>query len=188
MSDIAMTGWYLTYQQGTSNKYYRVTVSDNGLVTMTWGRIGSAGQSKVQNLESYADAAAIGKRQAYSKAAKGYTMVHEDFPFTATPGQVSDAIESQDPGTLNQLFAVAARTPRFETDTTAVLDNYDSFVDKAQNLIETVNTAPIDKTYDAFEELTESWKEIDDRHATVATTIALVEQLLQQALLGGNTK
>lgn len=60
------------FLQGASNKFWEVAVS-GAHVTVTWGRIGTAGQSKTKALQDDVVAQAAADKLIAEKQAKGYT-------------------------------------------------------------------------------------------------------------------
>jgi predicted DNA-binding WGR domain protein len=61
----------LVFEQGTSNKFWRVAVSGGELV-VTYGRIGSAGQRNVKQFDSTARARREMDKLVAEKLGKGY--------------------------------------------------------------------------------------------------------------------
>jgi predicted DNA-binding WGR domain protein len=59
------------FSAGSSNKFYEVAVAGNS-VTVTFGRIGSAGQTQTKQFASPAEAQRHADKQAAQKLKKGY--------------------------------------------------------------------------------------------------------------------
>ncbi|MDR2589103.1 MAG: WGR domain-containing protein, partial [Spirochaetales bacterium] len=72
---------YLTYEDGTSKKFWKVQTS-NKQVTVTFGRMGTAGQTQTREYASPADAEKDAAKQAAAKLKKGYK---ESSPPAASP-------------------------------------------------------------------------------------------------------
>ncbi|MDN8806865.1 WGR domain-containing protein, partial [Staphylococcus aureus] len=64
----------LTFQSGSSNKFYNVYIAEDGTVVLRWGRMHTHGQSSVSAMPTYDDAVDLGMRQVYAKKSKGYTQ------------------------------------------------------------------------------------------------------------------
>jgi len=185
-NQIPITGWYLENRLPGHHKFYTVLIADNGVVTTSWGRIGTAGQSKVQKFPAHSDAKDVGLRQLYAKKSKGYTAVNEDVKFMVTTTMLNDACSANSASTLDRTFHKALREPRFEGDKKAVFQHYDSFVDQAHKLLDKAGQGmAFEALYVEFEELKSAWSELDDKHSEAAVTIGLAEQTLHQALMGG---
>lgn len=66
---------YLEYSEGdsgSSHKFYEITVSDEAIVTINYGRIGEAGLVNTKSFPSYEEALKFANKQAKSKTKKGY--------------------------------------------------------------------------------------------------------------------
>jgi predicted DNA-binding WGR domain protein len=185
MGDIRVTGYYLENTNPGHSKFYLVTVADNGVLTLTWGRIGTNGQSKVQKFPSREDADTVGMRQVYAKAAKGYTRKLDDVRFSLTEADLDRACTSSSAATVNYAFWRAGYEPQFEADKTSVLRHYEDFLAKAQGVMDKAATLPFDAVLPDFEELEESWAVIEEAHATTKTTLDLTRQKLRQSLMSG---
>lgn len=183
-NETAVTGWYLE-NTISGHKFYTVLISDNGVVTTSWGKIGTNGQSKVQRLTEVSEARDIGMRQVYSKKSRGYVMVSDEIKFVVPTQTLNDACSQNSASGLDRIFHKARREPRFDGDKKAVFQHYDGFVEQAHKLLERVGKATFDDLYGEFEDLKKAWEELDDKHAEAATTVSIVEQMLQQALLTG---
>ena len=82
--------------EGTSSKFWEVDVSGSDL-TVTFGRIGTVGQSKTK---SFADAAGAVKERdklVKEKTGKGYTLVGTTTPSAATPSAVPQQVAKPTP-------------------------------------------------------------------------------------------
>lgn len=186
MSSIPVIGWHLEYRNEAANskKFYTVLIADNGVVVTAWGRIGTAGQSKIQKTVPEA-ADNLGRRQLFSKRAKGYATVHADVKFTMDEDVLIQACESNSAYTLTRAFFDAVRQPEFDGDKATVASHYDEFVNKAQRLLDGAADQPFDSVYGQYEELTEAWNGISEKHDEAAVTITLLRQLLEQRLMSG---
>lgn len=83
---------YLTYEDGTSKKFWHVQ-TDGSRVTVTFGRIGTAGQSQTKAYPTPADAEKEAAKQAASKMKKGYAESEPpaDAPAAAVAAQTAPA-------------------------------------------------------------------------------------------------
>lgn len=83
---------HLTYEDGTSKKFWHVQ-TDGSQVTVTFGRIGTAGQSQTKAYPTPADAEKEAAKQAASKMKKGYaeSKPPADAPAAAVAAQPAPA-------------------------------------------------------------------------------------------------
>lgn len=95
-----------------ANKFYEVTVGDDGTVTARWGRVGASGQSKV-----YGTGQHVADRQIARKKAKGYTEVDiVDSAGSAERANLTDAAKVvaepafRDDDQISKLIAKLVRT------------------------------------------------------------------------------
>jgi predicted DNA-binding WGR domain protein len=190
MSDIPVVGWYQEYVQGSSSKFYAVSVADNGLVVLTWGRIGAGGQHKFQKLPTRADAEIIGLRQVFAKQAKGYKMIHNEIPYQLSDRAIAGAVSAQDGTVFRQGLQDAANSPEFKNRKDAVFQQYDNFNSAAQVFMDRITSGNRTFTFDEMQAelaiLKESWGEINTKHDTARINIELAEQMLGQALMNGS--
>ncbi|MEZ4462676.1 MAG: DNA ligase [bacterium] len=73
-SDEDVQSWRCEFSEGSSNKFWEVAVSGDSH-TVTYGRIGTVGQSKSKTFANAAAALADAKKQFNAKLNKGYTRV-----------------------------------------------------------------------------------------------------------------
>jgi predicted DNA-binding WGR domain protein len=182
---IAVQGWHLENRIGSHRKFYTVLIAENGVVVTAWGRIGTAGQSKIQKLP-YADAEALGLRQVYSKQTGGYTVIVDKFKFALEEEALLEAARRSITAPLTRAFHDAVRDPKFEGDKEVVLKHYDDLVIKAQRMLGEASERPFDEVYAEFEELERAWQAIKDKHDETAITIDLTKQTLARSLMSGN--
>jgi len=185
MSKIPVTGWYLENRNGSHSKFYTVLIAENGVVVTAWGRIGAAGQSKIQRLPLLTDAEALGKRQVYSKQTGGYSVINDDFKFTIGEALLDEACQRDAAGLLTRAFHEALRDPQYQGEKQSVMKHYDDFVEKAQRLMTEAGNRSFDEVYAEFEELEKAWQAISDKHGEAAVTISLTKQMLSQRLMSG---
>lgn len=185
-AEVPVTSWYLENQQPGHNKFYLCLVSDAGHCVLVWGRIGSAGQSKVEKYPTYGDAETIALKQAYAKAAKGYDMRDERFKFAVKSRMLDSAVDS--PGNDRHADLMAARRmakqdPQFTGEQQSATRHYDTFIGAAEKLMQ--RAARNEDAFALLEEwqaLQDAWTELDAKHSTAATTLSLTGQMLQQKL------
>lgn len=183
---VPVTGWHLTNTIGSHRKFYTVLIADNGVVVTAWGRIGSAGQSKIDKLPEYKDAEALGKRQVYGKQTGGYQVITDQFTFTINDDVLGNACARSMAQPLLQAFEAAKNDPAFAGERQVVMKYYDEFVAKAQRLLND-GERPFEEVHAEFEELKEAWNHLSDKHDEVRVTVDLAEQLLAQRLMSGMT-
>ena len=167
------------------HKSYTVLIADNGVVVTAWGRIGTAGQSKIIKVPNPPDAEAVGKRQVYSKQTGGYSVVHNEFKFTVEQEVLDEACRRDMTTHLTRAFFSAVTDPQFAGGRQAVMKHYDDFVNQAQRLLNGASERAFDEVYAEFEQLEEAWAAISDKHAEAEVTISLAKQTLSQRLMSG---
>lgn len=185
MNDINVRGWYLENRNGNHNKFYTVLISENGYVVTAWGRIGAAGQSKIQKLGA-GDAADVGLRQVFSKKTGGYSALTDDLLFKVPSEVLTQAGANTLTGPVVNLFAQARKQPRFQGEKDAALKHYDDFTEKAQALLASAGGRSFEEVYAEFEELEAAWKALDAKHGETRVTVDLCRAQLGQALMSGN--
>lgn len=183
---VPVTGWYLENKLPGHFKFYLVLVSDNGVVTTSWGKIGTAGQHKVQKLSTAADARDIGLRQVFTKKSKGYSAVTEDLTFMVEEQHLEAACQSGDASTLNNKFAVAMKDTPADGGKEAVFQHYATFAEQAQRLLDKAGTqgAPLDELFTELEQIRDAFNELEEKHNQAKIALGLAEKSLAQALMG----
>lgn len=184
VNNVGVTGYYLTNTTPGHHKFYTILITDTGVCTMTWGRIGAEGQSKVVKGD-VEEARNIGLRQYHSKLTRGYESKVEGLRFSVPESYVTDACRSQHPSLMNRAFWNAERDPQYTEQTTEVGKQYETFVRQAQNLMDKAAEQPFDAVYAEYEELEKAWTEIDDKHSQAETTVQLIKQMVWQHLMSG---
>lgn len=188
-TELKAQGWYLEHRDQGHFKFYTVISVADGTVVTHWGRIGSAGQAKIEK-HSPSGGNSVALRQVHSKIAKGYEFKHEDIAFFLDERDVAGALgegrERPDPKRLTMLFDRALRDPKFTGDKESVLVGYDAFLAKAQTLMDRSATQSFESVMNDFDELKVAWSEIDDKHSLAATTIEMTNQMLMKALVSGS--
>lgn len=182
--NVPVRGWHLTNTLPGHSKFYTVLVSDTGVVTTSWGRIGTAGQSKVQKFPTLEDAQDVGLRQVYAKKSGGYVTQIENFTFMATDDALADACLHNDSAILDQAFHLAYKEQPADGGKEAVFQHYQSFKDQAQKLLDKQGDVDLADLFTEYEQVKAAWDELDAVHAETATTMHLVERMLHTALLG----
>lgn len=183
MSEIRVNGWYLEQRNPAANvaKQYTVLISETGVVVLAWGRIGQAGQKKIQKLP-FPSADALGKKQMYSKQSGGYAVVQDEFIFHVDSEVLDKACRHDLPDPLLRAFHLARSDPKFIGEQKSVIQHYDDFVNKAQRLLESSGDRPFEDVYNEFEELEQAWGKITEAHDAAAVTVDLTKQMLKQRL------
>lgn len=185
-SSVIVTGWYLEYRQGTSNKFYTVLIADNGVVITNWGRIGSEGQGKIDKMPNFEAADDVGRRQLYAKKSKGYEALATEVKFPVEEVVLNESCSRDRWNVIARLFAKARTEPQFEGDKQAVATHYQEFVKRASKLLDTASTRSFDEVWAEGEELQEAWKELEDQHGQAKVTVDLLTQTLNQRLMSGS--
>jgi predicted DNA-binding WGR domain protein len=189
MSDakqIPSHGWYLENRDNNRFAFYTVILTETGLVVFHWGRIGTAGQTKMQMLPP-SQAKMTAMRQVASKMGRGYEVKHDDVTFMLDERDVTRAHERPDPKSLTLLFDRALRDPVFTGDKDNVVQAYDVFLERAQRLMDNAAqpTTRFDSVWNDFDDLKAAWAEIEDKHSLAQTTLDMTSRMLTQALMAG---
>lgn len=182
---VGATSYYLENKTANHFKYYLITVTDDHLVTLSWGRIGSAGQSKVQQFSNAADAQALALKQFYAKRSGGYEVLREGFRFDLEEERVDDARKQGTSTLIDRGFWRAMDNPDYEGSAQHVMTYYDEFLTKAQDLMAKASNMNFEAVQTQFEQLEEQWNEIEDKHDTAKVTMDFTRQMLGAALLSG---
>jgi predicted DNA-binding WGR domain protein len=177
-------GWYLENRDNGHFKFYTVLITDSGVVVTHWGRIGTAGQAKIEKYPR-SQALAMGVKTVHSKMAKGYEAKHEEVMFHLEERDIERACERPDPKSLTLLFDRALRDPKFTGEKDSVVAQYDAFLEKAQSLMDKAASSRFESVMNDFEELEAAWKEIEDKHSLAQTTVNMTKAMLTQALISG---
>lgn len=185
-NEIPVEGFYLENHQGTSNKFYTILAAGDGTLVFAWGRIGQKGQHKIQHLAPSNSAWDAAEKQMRSKMGRGYERAEGSSRFTVNPSLLITCRTDGDAGPLLREFYRSREAPIFAQASATTMSQYDSFVDTAQELLENAHTLPFDDVYAKFEELDETWKELEAKHATAQTAVNIVQQILQQRLMSGD--
>lgn len=185
-AEIGITSCRLTNTMGGHSKYYTVMFSDLGHVIFNWGRIGASnGQWKIEKLPTGSNAEAVGMKQVYAKASKGYDRVEgeQNFRFTATVADLDHAVEINHGQRLDQRRRQAMQNPQFAGQQQTATAHYDTFITAANALMTRAATENVEEVLDDWAALQAAWAELDDKHGTAAATVSLTGQMLQQRLL-----
>ena len=176
--------WYLEYTEGTSYKFYKTYIAENGITIVRWGRIGSIGQFKVNAFPSFDQAKDLGLRQVYEKKAKGYVEKYGDVIFETNNDMLAAAIDGNFYD-LDDGFNQAVRGgDEFETAKTDVLRTYAEFSTRIQNLLDRAEHAEVDVLMDEYQGAETVWEEINDKHAEVTAAMNLCKTTLMRKLVG----
>lgn len=178
----AVDVWYLEYRVGTSDKFYQVFVSENGIVTLRWGRRGTAGQHSVARYSTYDDARDHGLKQVFAKKSKGYTQQGPDTKFLADQ-EVLDAALRGSPARLVSTWNEALRNGQFEGAKQTVLKHYEDFAERIKALMIQAEHSDFAQLSDEFEAVEKVWEEISDKHAEVNAAMQLTKATLYQKLI-----
>ena len=185
MTTVSVTGFHLENRVGNHRKFYTVLIAENGVVVLSWGRIGTSGQGKIQKVGSDS-AVSLGMRQVYAKQTRGYNAVTSDLKFTVEEGALLEGCRDGSFAHLTRAFHKARQDPKFEGHRDAVLKHYDDFVAKAQTLLNGAGDRTFDEVYAEFDQLEKAWETINDKHAEATVVIDLAKQTLSQRLMSGS--
>lgn len=179
------TAFYLENTLPGHHKFYLIVVTDDGVVTTSWGKIGTSGQSKIQQFQSPADAQAVGMERFFSKRTGGYVVKDEGIKFQIPESVVASSCENGTTWQITRAFWEAKQDPQFEGDKGAVLSHYDELLKKAQRLMDDASGMNFESVQIQFEQLEQVWKEIEDKHDEIKVTMDFTRQMLGAALLSG---
>jgi predicted DNA-binding WGR domain protein len=187
ITQVPLLGWHLTMVNAATNtnKFYDVFLTEDGHVIIQWGRIGTQGQCKVEKMD-YAGAKNIAMKQVYGKAAKGYKTIIDEFKFNVGADILKRALDMQSVGQVQQAFSAAQRDNRYGGERDSVYSHYDSFITQAQHLMDRAADLDIGQVMDEWAQIQGAFEEINVKHQTAATTIALTQQMVSQKLMGGS--
>lgn len=180
---ILVHGWYLEFSEGTSNKFYKTYIAENGVTIVRWGRIGSNGQHKVSSFPSFDQAKDLGLRQVYEKKAKGYVEKYGDLMCETTEEAIL-AARHGDFYEIDTAWNAAARGGEFEKAKSDVLRTYAEFSTRIQNLLDRAEHADLDVLMDEYQGAETVWDEINDKHAEVVAAMSLCKTTLMKKLIG----
>lgn len=181
----AVTVWYMEYQQGGSDKFYQVFVSESGVCVLRWGRRGAVGQHSVTAFASYDEARDVGLRQVYAKKSKGYVQKYGDMKFMASKDAL-DYAQNGNPQPLAAEFAKSLESGQFDGAKEAVLKHYTDFAEQAKALMDRAASADLDTVMNEYDQLEQVWAEINDKHAEVEIAMSVAKQTMMQKLMSGN--
>lgn len=191
MTDVLVEGWYLHYRDdnANSNKFYFVTLTETGVVGISWGRVGSNGQHQVSKAD-YTSAKALAMRQVFAKQSKGYKMVHEGLKFTLDPKFVTDLCvdKSRMSVVLHAFNEVANKSGFGSGDQESVFRHYEDLVNRATALMDqasdpSMTSRRLEQLDDALAGLEEVWEGLASKHDEAAATISLTRAMVASKLL-----
>lgn len=180
----ACTAWYMEYREGTSDKFYEVIISENGVCMLRWGRRGAIGQSSVNRYSSYDEARDQGLKQVFAKKSKGYVQKYGDQKFMASTNALDYALQGN-PALLTGEFADSLRNGQFDGAKEAVLKHYADFAEQVKALMDRAATGNTEMTMNEYEQLERVWAELDDKHAEVSAAMSIAKATLMQKLMAG---
>lgn len=185
---VPVSAWELTYESDAANshKFYRVFVSDDGVVVLRWGRIGTQGQQSVSLHPTADEARDVALRQVYAKKSKGYVQELPEHKFAATALAVERAKEGY-PSALYTEYQNSLEEGRFDGAKAVVLSHYDDFAEQARSLMERAPDANFETIMDEYQQFEAVWEEIHNRHTEVEAVLDLTKRTLMQKLMGGGS-
>lgn len=189
-AEVPINSWYLELINEAANhyKFYLCMASDAGHLIIVWGRIGSAGQCKIEKFSSYKEAETVALKQVYAKASKGYAIKEDGFKFTATVGDLEEAVKrAGQPGAHSKIYNarhLARTNPKFKGEQATAARHYDNFIEAAETMMSRAANEPVETLFDDWQALQDAWAELADKHSIAATTLSLTAQMLQNKLAG----
>jgi predicted DNA-binding WGR domain protein len=185
--NIATLGYKLRYKDSSSDKEYRVFITETNVAITQWGRTGTEGQSSGALYPTYAQAESAGMKQYHAKAHKGYKVEIEGMRFMAS----EDAIErarQKDHTLLQQQFHQAHASGEFTGKRDAVFKHYDEFTRKAQDVLDAAmaGTTTGAEALEQVGALLDIWADIEEKHNEVAVTLKMAQGVALQRLAGAN--
>jgi hypothetical protein len=155
------------------------------VVFIHYGRIGTAGQHKVDHLPSIDKAEEVALRQFYTKAAKGYTVVENNFLFEVDRETFEEAASAEYGSRLSDAWAKALTDNRFTTKQVEVFAYYDGILADANRIIENAKSGQDLETLIAqHRDLEQTVEAIKEKHDTVNTQVTIAKMMLAQRLSG----
>lgn len=162
--------WHLEYVHDGSRKFYTVWLNeDESEIWLSWGRIGTSGQSELKLFHSSGDAKAKALAQVYAKQSKGYTLKREDYVFEVEDSNWS-SIER-----IRRDFAKAL-TSGDASPREAALNYIEGFVsDCNEFLMSAKEGVDPDDLQPSFEDLSTRWEELKDKFDSAETMMHMVK-------------
>lgn len=179
---ITATGYYLEMVNAQHNKFYVAIVAERFALT-NWGAIGSVGQSSCPRQLSVEDAEAVVRRQAYQKAAKGYTMLNEGLKFRTNFDELMKGNWSQ---AIKDFHAARQQTP-YAAQTDVLVRDYEEFGKLLRDVMAKVDGwsggSPEQMMAD-YDQIRTEWAKVTDAHSGIATQIGLLGEHLVSKMVG----
>lgn len=193
MSMSEIQHWHLRMVDPAKNskKFYRVSLTQDGIVVLHWGRIGTSGQAKVERRTDYEDGKALALRQVYAKREKGYEQAEEGrFVFnydqldTLMPAQEGTSSAAQRlADTIARNFQRAIGEGELVAKKDHALKVLDDFIHQAQIFIESAQQRDDDEELmETYSKLQDAWSELSDRYDTAQIAMQMAQAALQQRL------
>lgn len=179
---IVVDFYHLTFQSGSSNKFYNVYITEDGACILRWGRIHTQGQSSVSVMSTYDDAHDLAMRQVYAKKSKGYTQ-----QFASKHVIDAQAVRWAKEGNPDTLFSAidqAQAEGAYTGVRDAVLTHYADLAEKAQSLMARADGLDFEQVSIEYDHLKEVWGEIEEKHAEIAVAMSIAEATFAKKLLG----
>ena len=178
--------WRLTMIEGTAKKFYDVYAGQDGTLVLHWGRIGTAGQHKIES-HTASEAENVAMRQVYAKATKGYTLNVDAVEFPLPTASVQNLVNFN--SGLGQLESALVRhmaSDQFAAKQRLATAHYDTFIESAQKVLDqAAEGRALEDLLDDWNSLAESWGELDAKHGHALAAVRLVQQTVSQKLMGG---
>lgn len=164
--------WYLENNRD-GHKFYEVWVFGNTCI-LTWGRIGTEGQSKPHSFNDADEALAKALAQVYAKRGKGYELYHDDLVVPAS-------MDSLQRATTGNVFYLRRDTLKAieqgdATPRDVALNYIEGFVDDCNEFLarakgDGYSDSEMER---AYEDLNERWAELKDKFDSAETMMHMV--------------
>lgn len=179
-----VTAWRLSCMEGTSRKFYNIYVVGDGHLILNWGRMGTAGQTKIEKYTP-AEAQIIAKRQVYAKASKGYKINDNEIQFSVSESIYRRSTRTgSTPAWIERALDAAKEDSLFNKQQALVTTHYDKFIEHTNEVLDAAARGEdFDSLLDRWQHLSTAWKELSDKHSHAATAVGMVQQVVSQRLM-----
>lgn len=172
---LSVQSWYLRCTEGTSDKFYEVHLIEDGQLVLRWGRFLSNGSMSSDKL-SFDDAHAVALRQVYTKAAKGYRILHDCFRWECEADVPLDRIHIA--------FKRALDNPQFSGERAIVNKHYTNFITECERLMNDAVERSFEDVLPEFNRLQKQFEAIEEMHQRAKGTMDMTNAMLMQKLMG----
>lgn len=190
-----LTGTYtrLCFKDSTSNKFYIVIAIENYVVT-NWGRVGSSGQSRIEQTDELPTGRVatreVAREKVFEKTAKGYRVTtHHGF---AVSDRLADAVrtllkqgDSRVVQTLKE-EAESSGTERPPPTAPGPKRPGPRTPDGPEGLLQRASEdAPLEELLERWSVVSADWEELHSRHEQMQVLVTRAKQIVTDKLMGG---